>query len=137
MKSILFLISLSLTSCSTFTKDDLLNKKDYQPISSALKNTDYKKAYADYPRDKEQSGLITSMEKAWLALLAKEPYDNSRLTELGQNLDHEKTLSIRQLGEDFFYKESEDGYFPGEHESIMLHILNGMIFLREGKYREA
>ena len=138
MTRLIFLLIL-LTgqgACSTLTRKELNSKSDYAPAVAALGRGHYDKALERLP-DGEEDGFITTFEAAWLGLLAGRPVDNKALTEFGEELEEERLLRVARLGTSFFYKETADGYFPGEHEAILLHIVNGMLFARQGEFEAA
>jgi len=124
-----------ISGCSHLTKQDLSTSEDYKPTLKSHYSGETQLAVQQFP-GKESGGFVTSVEKLWLNLINKTP-DMGDATKVGAALAERTTLSISNEAKSYFYKETEDGYFPAEHEAILLHILSGFTFAAEGKRQEA
>lgn len=132
----LCLVILQITTgCSHLTKQDLSSSGDYKPSLVEHYSGDSLQAIEKFPR-KENGGFVTSVEKLWLNLINKTP-DMGDAIDVSADLSERTTLSVSKETRSYFYKESEDGYYPAEHEAILLHILSGYTFAAEGKRKEA
>ncbi len=128
MKPLIFTLLLLNLGCSTFTKRELLTKEDYRYSEASFQRSDVDGALKSFP-DKEAGGFITSVEKAWLYLLAGNPKPDL-LLPLAAQLEKRTTLRISKEAQSFFYKETDDGYYPAEHEAIILHLILASSFAR-------
>ena len=124
-----------VSGCSHLTRQDLSTSEDYAPSLKSHYNGETQLSVLKLP-EKESGGFVSSVEKLWLNLINKTP-DLGDAKEVGSALSERTTLSISREAKSYFYKESEDGYFPAEHEAILLHILSGFTFAAQGKRREA
>ena len=132
----LCLVILQITTgCSHLTKQDLSSSGDYKPSLVEHYSGDSLQAIEKFPR-KENGGFVTSVEKLWLNLINKTP-DMGDAIDVSADLSDRTTLSVSKETKSYFYKESEDGYYPAEHEAILLHILSGYTFAAEGMRKEA
>lgn len=121
-----------LFSCAS---QSLIKDSDYSNSLALYRQSEFQKSLDEFPQ-KEENGFITSTEKAWLRLWNK-TYDNSLLETQIKSLDQRKYTSLSSEAEYFFFNESEDGYLPSEHEIIVLHLINSMIYLKKNKLEDA
>ncbi len=125
----------SSAACTTVTQSDLAKRDEYLLAMSVHAEGDPQGARDSLPK-KERGGFITSLEKGWLGVLAGSP-DTEPLLPIGRDLENRKTLSVHKEASSFFYKETEDGYFPAEHEAIALHLVTGFAFAEKKQWMEA
>ena len=132
---VLVLAASQLGGCATWTARDMMQKKDYAPVRAAHAAGKPERALANYP-EKEVGGFITTVEKGWLHLLAgSENIDELRA--ISNDLEARQTLRISEATTSFFYKETEEGYYPAEHEAIALHLILSTQYARLGKREQA
>lgn len=123
------------SGCSHLTKDNLASNSDYKPAVRAHFLSRHDEAIRQLP-EKEEGGFVTSVEKLWLNLINRTP-DLGAAVKTGATLEDRTTLRVSREAKSYFYQEAEDGYFPAEHEAILLHILTGFTFAVEGRRDEA
>jgi hypothetical protein len=132
----ILLAGLQVTAgCSHLTKSDLASRSDYTPSLEAHYSGDPAGALGEFP-GKERDGFVTTVERLWLNLLNRTP-DISDAVRVGATLEERKTLRITREAKSYFYQETEDGYYPAEHEAVLLHILTGFTFAAAGQQAEA
>lgn len=117
-------------SCSTLTKVETAKRTDYMPSMYYLSQGDPTAARMSMPKA-EPGGLITTVEKGWLDLLAGKA-DPVSLRKMSDDLESKKTFKIVSESKSFFYKESQDTYFPAEHEVIATHLITGFSYVQKG-----
>lgn len=133
IKTSLYLFTLfSLTACGTH---QLALKKDYQVSQQAYREGKYYLAKENFPK-KEADGFITSTEKLYIDLLHSEPQPE-KLLQFTRDLEKRQVIYVTQEATNFFYRETEDGYYPSEHEVITFHILMGYAFAKMKKKESA
>ncbi len=130
----LYLITcLFFASCANKT---LIRDSEYQPVYQALQKQNASEALLNFP-DKEQSGFITTFEKAWIQFWTSSEKFSDLDIQVIQNLSDEiekrKFVSISHEATVFLVGESEDGYIPSEHEIISLHLFLAMLYLDKNK----
>lgn len=123
-------LALPTTGCSTLTQSGMAKRQDYLEAMTLQGGGESAKARANLPA-KESGGFITTLEKGWLDILNGKG-DPTPLIVVGNDLESRKTLSLSREATAYFYKETEDGYFPAEHEAIALHIVTGFAALQRG-----
>jgi hypothetical protein len=134
-KALCLLLCAVQTSCVGLWTSDLASRSDYEASRSWFLEDRPDLALKSFP-PKETDGFITTTETNWLRVLAGTP-STTELERMGRELDARTTLSIRKETRAFFYKETEDGYFPAEHEAIVLHLITAMAFLQRKQVSEA
>ena len=112
------------------TTTELSLKNDYQASKFHLADDNPKLARDSFHK-KEENGFITNLEKSYLELLYTQP-DTQKLLAASNDLERRQITFVSQEAKYFFYKEAEDGYFPAEHEVIMLHLITGLAFAKAG-----
>lgn len=123
-------------SCSSLRNQDLISKGEYVETREALQQPDVFKARLAYPKDKEKNGFVTTVEQGWLDFLANRP-DPLPLRQISNDLESRKTERLSLDVKTFFYKASEDEYYPAEHEVIMLHLLTALAYAGDGARKES
>lgn len=113
-------------SCASSSWDSA-KREDYSPVVAQIYLGNIDKALREFP-EKEKMGFITTLEKGWFETLAHEPHPEVMST-LGAGLESRKTLHISDETISVLYKETADGYFPAEHETILFHIVTAMQYL--------
>ncbi|MCB9806294.1 hypothetical protein H6775_04035, partial [Candidatus Nomurabacteria bacterium] len=132
MKIIILLFFLNLVACSS---QQMALKSDYQESLASYRRGDYEQAKKEFP-NKEKKGFITSTEKLMLDLVGGEPQPYLYL-DLAKNLEKRQVTYVSQEAANFFYMETEEGYYPAEHEVISFHILLGYAFAKRNLPEEA
>ncbi|QDK39260.1 hypothetical protein [Bdellovibrio sp. NC01] len=121
-----------LVGCAS---NKIIRDSDYTDSLAAMRTGSPEKAMILFPSG-EQKGFITSMEKSWISLWNGNK-DQSSLLDQVKFLESRKYTSISREAEYFFFSESEEGYIPGEHEIIVLHLLSAMYFMENQQWDEA
>jgi hypothetical protein len=116
------------SGCTAFTSRTLAQSQDYELATDYYRRGLPHKALESFPK-KEEGGFITSIERSWLELLSGRG-DPDMLLKLADSLEARRTVRISQESISLFYQESSDGYFPGEHEAVILNLLLGTIFAK-------
>lgn len=131
-KVFLFLILLSMIACSSQT----INRDgDYQNSVNKMRVGNADGALADFPT-REQNGFVTTAEKSWIGFWNGAD-DQSQLRLQLKTVDDRKVISLSREAQYFFMSETEEGYVPGEHEVIALHLLSAMYFMKSHHWDEA
>ncbi|MEI6971499.1 MAG: hypothetical protein WCL44_08265 [bacterium] len=113
----------------------MLKRSDYEPSLSALSSNAPEQALADFPTG-EKGGFITSVEKAYLGLLAAKP-EPTELLRHAAGIERRIRFDVSDELRHFFYAETEDGYYASEHEVIWLHLMLGWGYCLRGEYENA
>ena len=121
--------------CTTLTKRDLATGDDYKQSLSLAYQQHFAEASRALPT-KETGGFIHTLEKGYLELLAANPKPEL-LLPLSENLDSRKTLRASNEVASVFYKETEEGYFPSEHEIVWFHIVSALSFAAKDMKEQA
>lgn len=132
VKLLLGLVLLTNAACST---SQIIRNSEYTNSEAAFRSGDIPQAIQRFPH-KEKGGFVTSIEKSWLHFWTGEK-DNKDLMNQVSTLDHRRYTSISREAQYFFYNESEDGYIPAEHEIIVMHMLNSMLYMRQEQWVSA
>lgn len=132
IKLLLGLVILTNAACST---SQIIRNSEYANSEASYRSGDVPQAVRRFPK-KEDGGFVTSIEKSWLLFWLDEN-DNTDLMKQVSTLDNRRYTSISREAQYFFYNESEDGYIPAEHEIIVMHMLNAMLFMRQKKWAAA
>ncbi len=127
------LLATMLSACASHTK--LIHDSQYKISQNDFRAGDPENALRDFPK-KEDNGFITTSEKAWLQLWT-DNQDIIDLEKISNTLDDRKQISVSRETQHFFLSQTEDGYIPGEHEIIVLHLISAMQFLKVKKWTEA
>jgi hypothetical protein len=123
--------------CSTVTKSDLATRQDYLQPMAILADEDAGTALATLPdQPGERGGFITTLERGWLGVVAGKP-DPDAMVPVARDLESRKTIRVTTEAKAYFYKESDEGYYPAEHEAVAFHVVNGFAFAMQGRYPEA
>lgn len=120
------------TACST---SQIIRNSEYANSEASYRSGDVPQAVRRFPK-KEDGGFVTSIEKSWLLFWLGES-DNTNLMKQVSTLDSRRYTSISREAQYFFYNESEDGYIPAEHEIIVMHMLNAMLYMRQENWTAA
>ncbi len=129
------LIVLPLSLFFGCTSSKIIRDSEYSESVLSFKQGEYRFALQTFPR-LEGAGFITSIEKNWIGFWS-DKMDNSTLQHQILTLENRKFLSVSKEGEIFFFGEAEDGYVPGEHEVVLIHLLSAMAFIKEQKWESA
>ncbi len=127
----IFIFGLFLSACAS---TDLIQQSEYNYTRTYLKQSEPGKALAEFPK-KEVGGFITTVEKGYLDLLAGKASPKT-LLPVSDDVEKRKVTYVSKEME-YFYKETEEGYFPAEHEVIFLHLLTGLSFAQIGDAKSA
>lgn len=136
LKIIPTVLLLSLCSC---VSSKLIEKKEYLPVTKAYSEENYKKALQVYPK-KEEGHFITSLEKAYLSLFMDERLNNqemAKLIQLSKEIESKEVVYISNEIQNLFYVETEEGYFPAEHEIYWMHLILGLHFVKKADLQNA
>lgn len=115
-----------LLGCASNSR--LVADQDYDLAARHLKKNEIERALESFP-EKEKNGFITTLERAWLGLWNRQ-FSPVHLGPIIQSIDARKQVSLSREARGFFFSQTEDGYIPGEHEIIVLHLVAAMQFLR-------
>ncbi|MCB0355749.1 MAG: hypothetical protein KDD58_07535 [Bdellovibrionales bacterium] len=126
------LLFLILCACGSHK---LALKSDYEPALNFYENGEYTKARKALPQ-KEKGGFIYSTENLMIDLIHGQP-EPEKLLPLAKNLEQRQVTYVTNEAENFFYRETEEGYFPAEHEVIAFHILLGYAFAKNNNKEAA
>ena len=131
---VIFLIPLLvfINACSSV---DLAKKDDYQPSINYFREGDFKNAKSEFPK-KETNGFITNSEKLYLDFISGDP-NPSLLLKQAEELDLRQVIFLSEEAKRFFYKETQDGYYPAEHEVIFFHLLMAYSFAKKNQKEPA
>lgn len=130
IKRLFFLLCLlSLCSC---VSSKLIEKKEYAQTILELKSENFEKAIDVFPK-KEKDHFITVLEKAYLRLLSsnrlkKEEVD--QLVKLAGQIEAKDVVYLSNEVQNLFYIETDEGYFPAEHELYWMHLVLGFHYLK-------
>lgn len=122
-------------ACSTISQSDLAKREDYLGAMALHAYGDHDGALQLLPT-KEPGGFLTTAERGWLAVLAGKPVPEE-LVRVSRELDARKTLRVSREAAAYFYKETEEGYYPAEHEAVAFHVITGYAFAASGRRAEA
>ena len=114
---------------------DLLTRADYVPARKALAAADVERAGDDLPRG-EAGGFITTMERSYLDLLQGRPRIEP-LAALAARVADEVRYEVTREARSFFYLQTPDDYYPGEHEIVWMHLLLGWGYAQRGAHESA
>jgi hypothetical protein len=117
-------LSLSFAACSS---TQIIRDRDYALSEKYFQFGDFKTALATFP-SKEKNGFITTLEKNWIRLW-DDRANAPELLDLSHQLDERKVVKVSEEATAFFMRETEEGYFPSEHEVIVLHLVTAMAYL--------
>lgn len=134
-RALVCLLAAFSHACTTLSPASFATRDDYRASMAALREGDPGAALADFPTE-EPGGFVTQVERGWLSLLAGKP-DPTPLVQLGRDLEARKTFYVSKEAKAFFYVEAHDGYFPSEHEAVVLHLVTAMAFAAKGQKAEA
>lgn len=129
----LLVLSILTSACASHT--NLIHDSQYQTSQNDFRAGDPESAIQDFPK-KEQNGFITTTEKAWLQLWT-DKQEIVDLEKISSSLDERKQVSVSRETQHFFLSQTEDGYIPGEHEIIVLHLISAMQFIKIKKWEAA
>lgn len=127
---------LGLCSC---VSSKLIEKKEYLPVTKAYSEENFKKALQVYPK-KEEGHFITSLEKAYLSLFMDERLNNqemNKLIQLSKEIESKEVVYISNELQNLFYVETDEGYFPAEHEIYWMHLILGLHFVKKADLQSA
>lgn len=125
-----------LCSCAS---TQLLEKKDYKASIKALNEDNYQKALEHFPK-REKHHFITVLEKAYLSLLADNDFNSKELNalvQLSKEIEQKEVVYISNELQNLFYMETDEGYFPGEHEIYWMHLILGFHYLKKSEWQNA
>lgn len=128
-----FLCSLLQVACAN---TELLRQSDYRPVTVNLREGKIEDARAAFPHKREEGGFITTVENGYLNWLAGKP-DPKPLLKVSDDLARRQMILISEEASQFFYQETEEGYYPAEHEIIWLYLLTGYNFAEKGDRENA
>lgn len=123
-------LMVCICQCTSLTSGDLIGQEEYAESQFWFSDYDYQRALQDFPAG-EQGGFLTTVEKGYLGLLAGQP-DIQALRAIADKLESRRMIKVTTEVESFLYKETEDRYFPAEHEAILLHVLTGLAYAAKG-----
>lgn len=126
LRLIIAAIGIATTGCAS---TELLRQKDYAKSAQALNEGKVDLARQNFPTEHEDGGFITTIEKGYLDWLDNKG-DVKDLVKISDQLDRRQATIVSQEAKEFFYQETEEGYFPAEHEIIWLHLVTGLQFAR-------
>jgi tetratricopeptide (TPR) repeat protein len=130
IKRLFFLLCiLSLCSC---VSSRLIEKKEYAQTISELKSENFEKAIEVFPK-KEKDHFITVLEKAYLRLLSSNKMKQEevdQLVKLAGQIEAKDVIYLSNEVQNLFYIETDEGYFPAEHELYWMHLVLGFHYLK-------
>ncbi len=114
----------------------LLTKQDYAPATEAISQGRIDDARAGLMPLGEQGGFITTMEKTYLALLQGRP-EIDDLARFAKRIEDQLRYRVSREARTFFYVQTPEDYYAGEHEIIWMHMLLSWGYSLRGKYEDA
>jgi hypothetical protein len=114
----------------------LLTKQDYAPSVAALSRGQVDDARASLLPLGEQGGFITTMEKTYLALLQGRP-EIDDLARFAKVIEDQLRYKVTREARTFFYVQTPEDYYAGEHEIIWMHMLLSWGYSLRGQYEAA
>jgi hypothetical protein len=114
----------------------LLTKRDYAPATQALSQGRVDDARASIMPLGERGGFITTMEKTYLALLEGRP-EIDDLARFAKVIEDQLRYKVSREARTFFYVQTPEDYYAGEHEIIWMHMLLSWGYSLRGKYEDA
>lgn len=130
------LLFLVLSSC---VSSKLIEKKEYEPVTKAFTQESYQKSIDIFPK-KESGHFITSLEKAYLSLFLDERIQNqeiNKLIQLSKDIESKDIIFVSNELQNLFYVETDEGYFPAEHEIYWMHLILGLHFIKKSDIQNA
>jgi hypothetical protein len=131
-----FLIVLSLLLCAGCSQNALLTRQDYQKSRDDFARASYEQALLEFPRGREDGGFIVTMEKTYLSLLQGKP-EIAALQKQAAWQENKVRYHVSREARTFFYVQTPEDYYPGEHEVIWMHLLLGWGYAQQGKYTDS
>ncbi len=119
--------------CSGCSQNGLLAKPDYQKSREDLARGEVDQALLDFPRGKEESDFITTMEKGYLSLIEGKP-ELKGLQQQDAILEKRVRYHVSREARTFFYVQTPEDYYASEHEVIWLHFLLSWGYSLQGKF---
>jgi hypothetical protein len=117
-----------LTSCTSVT---IIRDYEYDKPIKAIRKFNFQQAISDFPK-KENTGFITSYEKAWIKFWSQKDFDTEDLAKIKNSFSERQYISLSQEVESLFLQESADGYIPSEAEVVSCFLLMSQIALHKG-----
>jgi hypothetical protein len=114
----------------------LLTKRDYAPSVEALSQGRVDDARASLMPLGEQGGFITTMERTYLALLQGRP-EIDDLARFSKVIEDQLRYKVTREARTFFYVQTPEDYYAGEHEIIWMHMLLSWGYSLRGQYEAA
>lgn len=136
MKQALHLVMCFVLATTGCASSHLLRQNDYAATASFLGSGQADRARIAFPNNSESGGFITTIEQGyldWLQGIA----DPKALVKISDQLQSRETILLSREAQQFFYQETEDGYYPAEHEIIWLNLIAGMQFAHQGNRQGA
>ncbi|MDG0817038.1 hypothetical protein [Bdellovibrio svalbardensis] len=130
--SILLCLFPYLAACAN---REVIRDIDYKYSVAAMRMGEPAAALKDFPK-LEKGGFITTVERSWISLWDGSK-DQSGLLDQVKSLENRKYISVSREAQYFFFSETEEGYIPGEHEIICLHLISAMYFMQNQQWEEA
>lgn len=113
----------------------IIRDDEYHTSQKYFEDKNFSSALDAFPR-KEKNGFITTLEKNWIRLWDRQA-NSEELRKISLDLDERKVVKVSQEASTFFLRETEEGYFPSEHEVIILHLVTAMAFLDQSDFKTA
>lgn len=126
------LATLLLSGCAG---TGLLTQGDYRAARSALEGNDLEGARVSLPRG-ELGGFITTMERAYLALLQGRP-EIDDLAGQAAALEDRVRYRVSREARTFFFLQTPEDYYASEHEIIWMHFLLSWGYSMRGQREKA
>lgn len=126
------LLLLGLCSC---VSSQLIEKKEYQPTYKAFHDENYIKSLEVFPK-KESQHFITTLEKAYLSLFLHNKLSDdemSKLIKMAKTIEEKDVIYISNEVQNLFYVETDEGYFPAEHEIYWMHLILGLHYIKRSE----
>lgn len=126
------LLFLSLCSC---VSNQLIEKKEYQPTYKAFHDENYIKSLEVFPK-KESQHFITTLEKAYLSLFLHNKLndqDMAKLIKMAKSIEEKDVIYLSNEVQNLFYVETDEGYFPAEHEIYWMHLILGLHYIKRSE----
>lgn len=140
--SFISVLSLFAIGCST---GQIIEKKEYDPVVAGLKLESPSLAARKFPK-KESKHFIPLVEKVYLQLIdeadviTKDSKDTNEfkalLKQSREIIQNEKTSISNELGQLFFI-QTDEGYYPANHEIFWMHLMLGLTFVKKDQIANA
>ncbi len=137
-----FWLVFTVVGCTT---RQIIEKSEYQPSIAALKTDNPSMALKKFPK-KEKTHFIPLLEKVYLQLIddldviSKDSKDSPEFTALlaqSRDIERNEAISVSNELNQLLFIQTDEGYYPANHEIFWMHLLLGLTFVKKGQNEKA